>query len=431
MYFTVPVNSTGEELLPTDSQTFSGSTSSSGDVSDSSLAGGLWTTETMATVVPIVTDSLWEQAITAGLLILFWGYVNFSNGTLFYVIRKEYSLHTPQFMVLGFYMVCDVLYCNLTLLHMVPVVISNDIHVMSPTVSRILVTVLGSFLFSSFHMVGLLAYERYCYFVKPLKYTRTFTKFRICAAVMIIYVLALSIALAVDLISPRIPVATIMTYQAAGLSKKITTIIYAVVYAIPSGTMSVVALINLRLLISKHKAQVQPAVSIDMNEDQSAISGIIVKPVKKALKMVVLVSGTFWLTIIPGFLIRVGLATSGVTWADTDQRISLSMFALSRASYMLITVLSSALNPIIYIAVLTELREAVWKCIGIKRNNSVTHNWRFNNHPFLIHNLYDPTLVKTSTVSLICNAFIRGKRTQNGSYTSDTENYSIMLRWIM
>ena len=373
MYFTVPVNSTVEELFTTDSQTFSGSTSSSGDVSDSSPAGGLWTTETMATVAPIVTDSIWEQAITAGLLILFWLYVNFSNGTLLYVIRKDYSLHTPQFMVLGSYMVCDVLYCNLILLHMVPVVISNDIHVMSDTVSRILVTVMTSFLFSTFHMVGVLAYERYCYFVTPMKYTRKFTKSRIYAAVIIIFVLALCVALAVDLVTPRVPVATVMTYQATGWSSMLSNYLYFVVFIIPSGSVSVVTLIKLRLLISKHNARIEPQSDV-MNEDQSAVGGIIVKPIKKALKMICLVSGSFWLTVIPSMLIRAGVRGSGVTWADTDHRVSLPMFALARTSYLMMTVLSSALNPIIYLTLLTELRKAVWKCIGIKRKNSVTPN---------------------------------------------------------
>ena len=56
--------------------------------------------------------------------------------------------------------------------------------------------------------------------------------------------------------------------------------------------MSVVALIKLRLLISKHQAQVHPTSNV-MNEDQSAVRGVIVKPIKKALKMVGLVSGSF------------------------------------------------------------------------------------------------------------------------------------------
>ena len=365
------MNATTHELFTMDVQTISE------DAAHSSSTGGPWTTETMATLSPIVTDSLWEQVITAGSLILVWMYVNLSNCLLFYVIRREYSLHTPQYMVLVSYMVCDTLYINLRLLHMVPVVVSNSMSVMSHTVSRILGTAIASFLFSTFHLVGLVAFERYCYFITPLKYTRKFTKSRIYTAVIIIYLFAFSMILAVGLISPRIPVATTLTYQVTGEAVKITNIIYAVIYAIPSCTMTVITLIKLRLLISKHKAQVQPIQLNDMNEDQSAVGGIIVKPVRKALKMVALVSGSFWLTTVPGFLIRIALTASGVTWADTDHRVSIPLFALSRASFMLVTVLSSVLNPIIYMSVLTELREAVWKRIGIRRNNSVTPNWTF------------------------------------------------------
>ena len=187
-------------------------------------------------------------------------------------------------------------------------------------------------------------------------------------------VLAFCISLGTDLMEPRIPVATTMMYQATSQASQILNIVYTVLYTIPCCTMSVITLIRLRLLISKHKAQVQPAPSSMMSEDQSAVNGVNVKPVKEALKMVGLVSGSFWLVTVPGFLIRLGLSAYGVTWADTDYRVSLSLFILSRASYMMITVFTSLLNPIIYMAVLTDLRKAVWKCIGIQRNNSVIAN---------------------------------------------------------
>ena len=207
-------------------------------------------------------------------------------------------------------------------------------------------------------------------------YPRKFTKSRIYAAVILIFVLAFCGALAVDLVTPRVPAATFMTYQlATGVSSALSNYIYFFVYIVPSGTVSIVTLIKLRLLISKHNAQVQPAQSDVMNKDQSAVGGIFVKPIQKTLKMICLVSGTFWLTVIPGIIIRASLRGSGVTWADTDHRVSLPMFALARTSYLMVTVLSSFLNPIIYMAVLTELREAVWKRIGIKRNNSVVPNW--------------------------------------------------------
>ena len=371
MDFAASLNSTEEGLFTSGSNTIS---ESHEDASHSSPAGGLWTTETMSTRAPIVTDSLWEQGFIAGLFMLFWLYVNVSNGILFYVFHREYSLHTPQFMVLVSYMVCDTLYCNFTLLLMVPMVISNNIHVMPASLCRILAIAFSSCFLASVHLNALLTYERHCYFVTPLIYTRKFTRFRIFATVITIFLFSFGMGLAVDLIEPRVAVATIMSYQVTGLASQISNVVYVVFYVIPSGLISVITLIKLRLLISKHTAQVHPTQSDVMSEDQSAVSGIIVKPVRKALKMVALVSGSFWLTIMPGVLIRMSLSASGVTWAYTDQRISLPLFALSRTSYMLITVMSSVLNPIIYVSVLTEVRVAVWKCIGIKRNNSVIHN---------------------------------------------------------
>ena len=383
MGFAVTGNSTGEELFTTSSQAIPESHFE--EASHSSHAGGLWTTETMDVLTPIVTDSLWEQAVTAGLLILFWLYVNIFNGTLFYVLRKEYSLHTPQYMVLVSYMVCDVLSGSLTLLHMVPVVISNDLLVMPPSVSRILVAITTSCGFPTFHSVGLMAYERYCYFATPLQ----FTKKRIYVAVAMIYSLALCMVVTLDLISPRIPVATALTYLEDSRAIEFTNILYACLYAIPSGLMSVITLVRLGVLISKHRAQVQKDQSAGMSEDQSAVSGLIIQPVKKALKMVGLVSCSLWLTTIPGFLIRIGLSASGVTWADTDQRISLSMFALARTSFMMLTVISSVLNPIIYVSVLPELRVAVWKCFRIKRNDTKLF-------------LSTPTSQMSTTVDILC-----------------------------
>ena len=327
----------------------------------------------MTTLSPIVTDGPWEQAITAFLLLCCWLYVNLSNGCLLYIISCEYSLHTPHYMVLASYMVLDIVYCNIILSHMITVVISNNIQVMTDVVSRAVVIACATFHLASVHMTGLFAYERYSYFITPLTYTIKCTVSRIYAAIILFMAIAFCISLGVDLVESRIPVATTMMYQVTGLASQITNIVFALIYAIPCCTVSVVTLIRLSLLISKHKAQVQPTPSGVISEDQSAVSGNVMKPVREALKMVALVSGSFWLLTIPGFMIRLGLSASGVTWADTDYRVSLPLFALSRASYLMLTVLSSVLNPIIYMTVLTQLREAVWKRIGIQ-SNSDTHN---------------------------------------------------------
>ena len=168
-------------------------------------------------------------------------------------------------------------------------------------------------------------------------------KSRIYTTVVIIYVLALCVLITGNVGAVRMPVSTIMMYQNTGLGSQIINIVYAVFYVIPSWTVSMITLFLLRLLISKHKAQIQP---INMSEDQTAVGGIVIKPVKKTLRMFGLVSGSFWLTIILGFLIRMSLSASGVTWADTDQRISSPIFALSRANYLKLPGSASGANAI-------------------------------------------------------------------------------------
>ena len=334
----------------------------------SSTISWLWTTEPVELEAgePIVTDSLSEQVITVSLLLAFWLYVNLTNGFLLYVMKKVKALETPQSMILASYMVCDMLYCNFQLPIMVPIAISNRLDIMPLKLCRAWMTPTTGFLLTSFHLIGLIGYERYCYFITPLKYTKIFTKVRIYATVTIIYLVSFCISLTVELTATRALKSTHMTCQTTGQDSKISNIFYFTFYFIPCGTVSVITLIRLRLIISKHKAQVAVLPEV-ISEDQTIVNGLMVKPVKQAIRMVSLVSGSFWLTTMPGAIIRVSLSSAGVTHAVTDYRTSIPLFALSRGSYLLITLVSSILNPIIYIAVLVDLREAVWKCIRLKR----------------------------------------------------------------
>ena len=318
------------------------------------------------TLVPLVVASTTEQVITVSLLFAFWCYVNLTNGFMLYVVKKVRKLDTPQYILLACYMICDVLYCNFQLLVMVPVAIKNSMDAIDVVACRAFIIASVSFFLSCVHLIGLIAYERYCYFISPLKYPRKFTKIRIYFSVTIIYSVSFIAGLAVDLMSPRVPVATTMSCQSTGPSVKMANIFYFVVFAFPSILMTVVAMIKLRLTMSKHQAQVG-VLPQAISDDQSAITGLIVKPIKTTLRMISLVSGSFWLTQMPGTAIRLILSASGITWLDTDYRRSIALFALSRASYLMITLISSILNPLIYLMVLPDLKEAVWKCLKKKQ----------------------------------------------------------------
>ena len=53
-------------------------------------------------------------------------------------------------------------------------------------------------------------------------------------------------------------------------------------------------------------------------------------------------------------------------WKDTDARQNVNIFAISRIAYLLMTVLSSFLNPIIYMTLQKDLRYHVYHVLGIR-----------------------------------------------------------------
>ena len=362
MNFTGSINSSDAELFTLALLTIAETTTNSEDALDSSVV--YWTTEAMTIRASTVMDSYLEQVITVSLLMFFWVYVNITNGFLLHIIRNDHSLHTPQYTVLALYMVGDTVYFNSVLLLMVPVDITNNIYVFPTAVSQVLLQISLILNLSATHMIGLIAVERYGFFITPLRYTRRFTKTRILISVVFIYLFSLCMGVAVYVIEPlRVDVESMMTYQVSGEAIVNTNILYTVVYIIPSGLISVITLIRLRLLISKHRSQIAQLPNADC-EQQSAVNGIIINPMKKAIKMICLVSGCFWLTTMPAALIKNILPVS------TNHQATPALKALSKATHMMLYVMTSVLNPIIYVSMQTDLRKSIWKYIGVNGNNS-------------------------------------------------------------
>ena len=237
-------------------------------------------------------------------------------------------------------------------------------YVFPTAVSEVLIHISLILILSAIHMIGLIAFERYGYFITPLRYTRRFTKTRILISVAFIYLFSLCMGVAVYMIEAlRLDIESIMTYQVSGEATQITNILFTVVYVIPSGLISVITLIRLRLLISKHRLHIAQQPNADC-EQQAAVNGIIINPVKKAIKMICLVSGCFWMPTMPATLIK------NILSASTDHQATPVLMALSKASHLMLVVMTSLLNPIIYVSMLTDLRKSIWKYIGVNGNNS-------------------------------------------------------------
>ena len=217
--------------------------------------------------------------------------------------------------------------------------------------------------FTNTMMVGYLAFERYIYFSRPFKHAFYFSKNRILLVNICVYAFGLLTAVIIEVSSGRKLVTTTISCSPVGLDAQKTNMAVFILFWVPSATISVMSVISLRVLTYKHKAQV--AAQTDESVTNQA-DGQIFQGALKAIRMILIVSGAFWTSVMPGALLRIILAQAGVTWKDTDARQNVNIFAISRIAYLLMTVLSSFLNPIIYMTLQKDLRYHVYHVLGIR-----------------------------------------------------------------
>ena len=316
----------------------------------------------------IITATVTEQVLTTALLTLFWIYVNTVNGFIVYVIRTTSSLlENCLYPVLICYILSDVLMCNLHMMVIIPLLIGNTVASLHHLVCSVIMCMFVAMLFTNLWMVGYMAFERYMYFIRPLRYMSYFTKNKIIIVNLCVYSFSFVMSLIFELIESRVVIATTMACGVAGPVTKISDAFYILLFWVPSGSMSLISVVNLGLLASKHRAQVD--IQIPQEEDGAHTTHTtqpdIAAAIRRAIKMIILVSGSFWITSVPAVIVRESLLASGVTWMDTDGRSNVALFALSRGAYLLMTTVSSILNPIIYISLQNDLRKAVFMKLRI------------------------------------------------------------------
>ena len=310
----------------------------------------------------IITDSLLEQVLTAGLFTVFWFYVNLVNGFIIFVIKKSTSLRENyQYPVLIGYIISDMVLCNCNMMMMIPLLIANDIDILPPGYCSMVTMLIAGALYTNIWMIGYLAYERYVYFVRPLKYPRYFSSTKIRLANIFMYIIGFSVALITTLSAGREFHASNFVCGVSDKHSQEVNLVTFLLFWIPSGCTSIISLIRIRLLTSKHRAQV--AAQFPNAENVPAHNFTPIIAWKRTVKTVALVSGAFWVTATPGILVRIGISAFGFSAQDIDSRDNMVVFAVSRGAYLLITAFSSFINPVIYFTLHKDLRKAAKKYI--------------------------------------------------------------------
>ena len=320
-------------------------------------------TEIVPTRRIIVTDSLTEQILTASLLLFIWLFIASTNSAMIYVIWKVPKFHTPQYMVLVSYMICDVTFMTFGIPTMFFTVVGDSVDFVPSFVCGAFIVISSSCFFTQTLLIGFITYERYVNFFYPLTYNSYFTLKKIIICNLILHACGLGCSIMIESVTERKMVATALQCQPIGPAIKWNSPFVFFVYQVPSALFGIFTMIRLRLLITKHKSQVDamPTEKKDVNQQDNKPKTQVFS-VRKAIKIIALVSGSFWITTLPSTLIRVGLFSTGFTWDQSDTRESILLFALARGSYIMLICLSSLLNPCVYLYVQTDLRKALARC---------------------------------------------------------------------
>ena len=128
-----------------------------------------------------------------------------------------------------------------------------------------------------------------------------------------------------------------------------------VIVVVPSLVVTIFSTASIQRLIVK-KNTVAPA-EVGIVEQQEAAQKK--KRAKAAIRLIIAVSGSFWMTYFPASIIRITLTRLGYSWYDLDTRKSQMASLLARFSMFLGANVSSVLNPFLICYTHPEIRAII------------------------------------------------------------------------
>ena len=133
------------------------------------------------------------------------------------------------------------------------------------------------------------------------------------------------------------------------------------------GVMCIYSMVKIWKLMQASKVAPAPALvpapapaHVPAHTPTSAIT----KQARKALILIMQVSGAYWCAHIPSSLIRIIIFNLGYTWDDLDTRRYLVPSILVRLGSLLYVPIAPVVNPVFYYYSRKDLREAFLKLCG-------------------------------------------------------------------
>lgn len=305
--------------------------------------------------------------ITIYLLVCFLAAL-FGNGTILTVVFRNRALHMPHYYLLCSYIACDIATCLYAYPVMVVVMFQGT--ELPEWLCRSSGCLSTAAFFCSIYLLGLLAYERYHFFCRPMSYQRTFATFRLVCLVVGAWLIALSFSISTEILLGRKVYITVLGCQLE--SSRVMSQIQIAGFFGPSLFLVFFSTIRVGILLVKMRAMIAPQI-LDQGNGNTSNPDQIYLPIEglsntykikiskagAAFKLVILISGLFWGTYIPGFIVRLVIFSSGITWEEIESRQNLTAMILLRSSHLIIVTIPQVLNPWLYLYTHPELKVAV------------------------------------------------------------------------
>ena len=291
------------------------------------------------------------------IVLILWIYIG--NGLTIYLTVTNERFKNPGNYVKCAYAVVDNLANTFSNAFGLSVLLSR--YTVSHPVCRAFSALGIGFGYSTIYFPSFVAVERYFFFCRPFQHARFFTLKSIIGISSVLILIPIVWSIVADLQTPRLLSPTIMLCQ---LPNPGTQLVQQVcLFLAPSVTVTILGIVMIRRLQIRAQAPVEPLANSQHGGPQVNNQ---MRSIKKGIRLIFLIYGAFWGTIIPTWITRAQVAATGITLEQLDNRVDFTKFLLIRMTVLLGNYFSSALNPIIYFALHRDLRVAAGRLFGLR-----------------------------------------------------------------
>ena len=304
------------------------------------------------TSLQIVNGSETEQVISISIILLIGIVGTLGQLVVMVTIWKTLSLHTAHFYMLFAYCAIDSTVLGVSVPFFLLQVITGQTHYMTCKIASILII---SLIFTLHYTTGLLSVERYVFFCHPLSYERWFrAKTVVAYMVLIVAVPAICMVLS-SMFETCIYHASSLICEMSDQPKFI--ILFMIFFRIVPAIIAICCMLKILKLIKS--IQIVPALPTNA---APLTTPPLVTQARKGIRMIALVTGTFWATYVPASLLRLYVfsqRSDGYTWEAIDSRQYTLPAILIRLSTYMISIVPPMLSPFVYLYTRKDLRNAV------------------------------------------------------------------------